>query len=75
MTMFAALAGLLPLLWSQGAGSDVMRPIAVPMIGGLVTSALMVLVVLPVVFLWIQERELRETPSLEPRKTSRSAVR
>jgi Cu(I)/Ag(I) efflux system membrane protein CusA/SilA len=50
MTVAAAILGLLPILWSSGTGADVMRPIATPMIGGLVTSTVLVLVVLPVLF-------------------------
>lgn len=53
MTVAAALIGLIPILWSHGTGSDVMRPIAAPMIGGLVTSSILVLIVIPVLFtLW-----------------------
>jgi Cu(I)/Ag(I) efflux system membrane protein CusA/SilA len=59
MTVAAALIGLLPLMWSTGAGSDVMRPLATPMIGGLVTSTILVLVVLPVLFVWQKRWELR----------------
>jgi Cu(I)/Ag(I) efflux system membrane protein CusA/SilA len=50
MTVSAILLGLLPILWSHGAGSDVMKPIAAPMIGGVVTSAVMELLVYPVIF-------------------------
>lgn len=53
MTVAAALIGLVPIMWSHGAGADVMRPIAAPMIGGLVTSSILVLIVIPVLFtLW-----------------------
>ncbi|QXX76631.1 efflux RND transporter permease subunit [Methylovirgula sp. HY1] len=50
MTVVAIMAGLLPILWSQGTGSEVMRRIAVPMIGGMVSSALLTLVVIPAVY-------------------------
>ncbi|HEY9765789.1 MAG TPA: CusA/CzcA family heavy metal efflux RND transporter [Chroococcales cyanobacterium] len=54
MTVLAAIIGLMPIMWSQGTGSDVMRPIATPMIGGLLTSMVLVLIVIPVVFdLWM----------------------
>jgi Cu(I)/Ag(I) efflux system membrane protein CusA/SilA len=65
MTVAAALIGLLPLMWATGTGSDVMRPLATPMIGGLVTSTLLVLVVLPVLFVW-QKRRALERGALKP---------
>ncbi len=61
MTVMAAFMGLLPIMWSSGAGSDVMRRIAAPMIGGLVTSFLLELVVYPVVFyIWKWNFAMRE---------------
>ncbi|MBU6428298.1 MAG: efflux RND transporter permease subunit, partial [Cyanobacteria bacterium REEB65] len=59
MTVAAALMGLVPLMWATGIGSDVMRPIATPMIGGLLTSMILVLLVLPVLFVWIKAAQLR----------------
>ncbi len=53
MTAVAVIAGLLPIMWGNGTGSDVMRRIAAPMIGGMVTSTLLSLLVLPVVYGWI----------------------
>ena len=50
MTVVAIMAGLLPILWSTGAGSEVMQRIAVPMIGGMVSSTILTLVVIPVIF-------------------------
>ena len=53
MTVVAMIAGLMPLLWSHGAGADVMKRIAAPMVGGLVTSFALELLVYPVIyFLW-----------------------
>jgi Cu(I)/Ag(I) efflux system membrane protein CusA/SilA len=52
MTVLAAAAGLLPLLWSTGAGADVMKRIAAPMVGGLVTSFLLELLVYPAIYGW-----------------------
>jgi Cu(I)/Ag(I) efflux system membrane protein CusA/SilA len=53
MTVFAAMIGLLPIMWSTGTGADLMKRIAAPMVGGLVTSFLMELLVYPAVyFLW-----------------------
>jgi Cu(I)/Ag(I) efflux system membrane protein CusA/SilA len=50
MTVVAIMAGLLPILWATGTGSEVMRRIAVPMIGGMVSSAVLTLVVIPAVY-------------------------
>jgi Cu(I)/Ag(I) efflux system membrane protein CusA/SilA len=59
MTVATAMMGLVPILWSTGVGSDVMRPIAAPMIGGLLTSAVHVLIVTPVIFYIMKRRQLR----------------
>jgi len=58
MTVSTVVAGLLPIMWSTGTGSDVMRPLATPVLGGMVSSLLHVLVVTPVIFFWIHERRL-----------------
>jgi copper/silver efflux system protein len=50
MTVVAIMSGLLPILWSAGAGSEVMRRIAVPMIGGMVSSTVLTLIVIPAVY-------------------------
>jgi copper/silver efflux system protein len=50
MTVTAIVAGLVPILWSTGAGSEVMQRIAVPMIGGMVSSTVLTLVVIPAVY-------------------------
>jgi Cu(I)/Ag(I) efflux system membrane protein CusA/SilA len=53
MTVTAIIAGLLPILWSEGTGADVMKRIAAPMVGGMVTSAILTLLVIPVIYsLW-----------------------
>ncbi|MGE0278052.1 MAG: efflux RND transporter permease subunit [Nitrospiraceae bacterium] len=54
MTVTAIIAGLLPILWSTGTGSEVMSRIAVPMIGGMISSALLTLIVIPVIFLLVK---------------------
>ncbi len=59
MTVMAAFMGLLPIMWSSGAGGDVMRRIAAPMVGGLVTSFLLELVVYPVIYKFWRGRELK----------------
>jgi Cu(I)/Ag(I) efflux system membrane protein CusA/SilA len=50
MTVTAIMAGLLPILWSHGAGSEVMQRIAVPMIGGMVSSTVLTLLVIPAIY-------------------------
>jgi copper/silver efflux system protein len=59
MTVFAVLASLIPILWSTGIGSDVMKPIAAPMVGGMITSTVHVLILVPVFFALMKERALR----------------
>jgi copper/silver efflux system protein len=59
MTVLVALLGLAPLMWSGGTGADVMRPVAAPMIGGMITSAIHVLVMTPVIFVLMKQRDLR----------------
>jgi Cu(I)/Ag(I) efflux system membrane protein CusA/SilA len=65
MTVATTVIGLLPLLWATGTGSDVMKPIAVPLIGGMVTSTIHVLLVTPIIFLIMKKRDLR-TGRLRP---------
>jgi len=50
MTVVAIMAGLLPIMWSTGTGSEIMQRIAVPMIGGMVSSTLLTLIVIPAIF-------------------------
>jgi Cu(I)/Ag(I) efflux system membrane protein CusA/SilA len=55
MTVTAIIAGLLPIMWSHGAGADVMKRIAAPMIGGMITSTVLTLAVIPAIYgLWKQ---------------------
>ena len=60
MTVFAAMIGLLPIMWSVGTGADLMKRIAAPMIGGLVTSFLMELLVYPAVYFLWKKREVSD---------------
>ncbi len=60
MTVACSMVGLIPVMWSTGAGADVMKPLTAPMIGGLFTSAVHVLVVTPVLFVMMKERALRK---------------
>jgi len=59
MTVSAVLASLIPILWASGIGSDVMKPIAAPMVGGMITSTIHVLILVPVFFVLMKERSLR----------------
>jgi Cu(I)/Ag(I) efflux system membrane protein CusA/SilA len=59
MTVTTVVAGLLPIMWSTSSGSEVMKPLAAPVLGGMVSSLLHVLIITPVIFYWIRERELR----------------
>ena len=67
MTVTAVLASLIPILWESGIGSDVMKPIAAPIVGGMVTSTIHVLILVPVFFAVMKERALRRG-NLEPRE-------
>ncbi|HEV8369070.1 MAG TPA: CusA/CzcA family heavy metal efflux RND transporter [Pyrinomonadaceae bacterium] len=59
MTVSTVVAGLLPIMWSTSAGSEVMKPLATPVLGGMVSSLLHVLIVTPAIFYSIRARELR----------------
>ncbi|MGB7070662.1 MAG: CusA/CzcA family heavy metal efflux RND transporter [Pyrinomonadaceae bacterium] len=59
MTVTTVVAGLLPIMWSSSSGSEVMKPLAAPVLGGMVSSLLHVLIITPVIFYWLRERELR----------------
>jgi len=60
MTVAVALLGLIPIMWSTGTGADVMKPIAAPMIGGMISSAVHVLIMTPVIFVMMKKRELKK---------------
>jgi len=59
MTVMAMIMGLLPLMWSHGAGADVMKRIAAPMVGGLVTSTVLTLIIIPVVYSIWKSRSMK----------------
>ncbi|MFN0118905.1 MAG: efflux RND transporter permease subunit, partial [Blastocatellia bacterium] len=61
MTVSTVVAGLLPVMWSTSAGAEVMKPLAAPVLGGMVSSLLHVLIVTPVIFFWLREREIKRT--------------
>ena len=68
MTVTAIMAGLLPIMWGSGTGSEVMRRIAAPMVGGMVTSTILTLVVIPAIyFLW---RSRRLSPAAADKQSS-----
>ena len=68
MTVSTVVASLLPIMWSHSTGAEVMKPLATPVLGGMVSSLAHVLLVTPVIFSWLRERELR-------RETEREAIR
>ncbi|MCU0427235.1 MAG: CusA/CzcA family heavy metal efflux RND transporter [Candidatus Kapabacteria bacterium] len=59
MTVLTAMISLIPVMWSSGTGADVMKPLTAPMIGGLLTSAVHVLIITPVLFVMMKERALK----------------
>ena len=67
MTVSTIVVGLLPIMWSTSAGSEVMKPLATPVFGGMLSSLLHVLIVTPVIFYWLRERELKRPEREEAR--------
>ena len=65
MTVSVGLFGLIPILWASGVGSDIMRPITIPLIGGTITSTIYVLLITPVIFEMIKERELKRKGKID----------
>ncbi len=65
MTVMADMIGLMPILLATGVGSDVMKPITIPFVFGLITSTLFVLIVLPIVYQMVKEREIRKYGKVE----------
>ena len=66
MTVVAVIASLAPILWESGIGSDVMKPIAAPIVGGMITSTIHVLILVPVFFVMMKKRAFRKG-TLHPR--------
>ncbi len=67
MTVVAIMAGLLPIMWSSGTGSEVMRRIAAPMVGGMVSATILTLIVIPAIYALVKEREIsRQSPIIDP---------
>ena len=69
MTVTAIMAGLLPIMWGAGTGSEVMKRIAAPMVGGMVTSTILTLVVIPVVYFFWKSRTLTKSQALTEGQT------
>ena len=69
MTVSVSLFALIPILWSHGVGSDVMKPIVLPMVGGVLTSATHILLVTPLIFLMAKEYELRKHGKIDVLET------
>ena len=65
MTVSVGLFGLIPILWATGVGSDYMLPIVIPLIGGTISSTIYVLLITPVIFEMLKERELKRKGKIE----------
>ena len=65
MTVATVIAGLLPMLWSTRVGAEFMRPLAAPVLGGMLSSLLHVLIVTPVIFTWLREKELKRSEGVK----------
>ena len=61
MTVATTVASLLPIFWSKRTGVEIMQPLATPVIGGMLSSLVHILIVTPVIFLWLHERKLSPT--------------
>ena len=59
MTVATTVASLMPIMWSTKTGAEIMKPLATPVIGGMISSLIHILIVTPVIFAWLRERELR----------------
>jgi len=75
MTVSTVIAGLLPIMWSTQTGADVMKPLATPVLGGMVSSLLHVLIVTPVIFFWIRQRQLGLRDETLTHMTARARAR
>jgi Cu(I)/Ag(I) efflux system membrane protein CusA/SilA len=66
MTVVAIIAGLLPIMWGSGTGAEVMRRIAAPMVGGMLSSTVLTLVVIPAIYMIVKTREVRRAAAPVP---------
>ena len=74
MTVVAIMAGLLPIMWSTGTGSEVMQRIAVPMIGGMISSTVLTLVVIPAIYAIVKGWQFRGAAEVMPPVPGRTVV-
>ena len=74
MTVVAIMGGLIPILWSTGTGSEVMQRIAVPMIGGMISSTLLTLIVIPAIYGLVKEFRLSNDDGSGNRSTTLAAL-
>ena len=65
MTVATTVASLLPIFWADRTGVEVMRPLAAPVVGGMLSSLVHILVVTPVIFAWLRERKLAKPSATE----------
>jgi copper/silver efflux system protein len=75
MTVSTVVAGLLPIMWSTSSGAEVMKPLATPVLGGMISSLLHVLIVTPVIFYWLREREIRREEKATANREDSEEVR
>jgi len=73
MTVFAIIAGLLPIMWGTGTGSEVMRRIAAPMVGGMVSATILTLIVIPALYVLVKEIAIQRS-STRPRSQAQPAT-
>jgi Cu(I)/Ag(I) efflux system membrane protein CusA/SilA len=74
MTVVAIMAGLLPIMWSTGTGSEIMQRIAVPMIGGMMSSTLLTLIVIPAIFGLVKGFRLPPAGRTQPVSTAKATI-
>ena len=74
MTVLAIMTGLVPILWSTGTGADVMKRIAAPMVGGMLTSSILTLLVIPAIYSLWKQQSLGAAPQLAARGDHSSAL-
>jgi copper/silver efflux system protein len=74
MTVVAIMAGLVPILWSHGTGSEVMQRIAVPMIGGMISSTLLTLIVIPAIYALVKGVKSKKAQPAMAGQTQGNAV-
>ncbi|MEI7910378.1 MAG: CusA/CzcA family heavy metal efflux RND transporter [Verrucomicrobiota bacterium] len=74
MTVATIVASLMPIMWSHRQGAEVMQPLATPVIGGMLSSLLHILIVTPVIFLWLRQRELNKSDRERRRNPTGGAI-